>query len=782
MCPLSATPTPSRRRLWIFRLLAVVALPAAFLLAVELGLRVAGAGYDPGFLVPVAERPGVLTTNPRFGWRFFPRRLARTPVPFELAPKTPGVYRIFVVGGSAARGTPDPAYAFGRVLEAMLEERFPGARFEVRNAAMTAINSHVALPIVRAVVEHEPDLLIVYLGNNEVVGPYGAATVFSGFSPRLGLIRAAIALETTRVGQALDALLVRDDGPAEWRGMEMFLDQRLAADDPRLEKVYAHFRRNLDDMVRAADDAGVRVLLATVATNLRDQPPFASLHRPGLEPAARARWAALVETGAGHDAAGRTRDALTAWTQAAAIDDRHAELRFRIGRAHLELGDLDAARAALRAARDLDALRFRADSRINETIRRAAREAPAGTLFADPARVFAEGGDGVPPLPGHRLFHEHVHLDFAGNHALAGIVFRVLEPALPAAIRARSAAEKPIGVERAAERLAYTPFDRYELEREMLRLVARPPFTATLGHAADLERRRRLLLELRRGLDPDAWRAARALYERRLQESPADLELRRRFAGHLETRGDPAAAASEWRFLAGRLPGVLPWRSSLALALADSGRTDEALDEIRRLLERGGHDLGEAGLWVNLGTVLARAGRDAEAEDAYRRALERDPRHAMARFNLANAARRRGEAGAAADGYREILRHHPAFTPALHNLGLLLEQRGEVDEAIALFLRALDAEPWRVATRNSLALALERRGEIDAAAAEYLRALEWEPGYARAHFNLADLLLAHGRAVDAARHYRQGLATEPGNRQARANLELALELGRPSNG
>ena len=45
---------------------------------------------------------------------------------------------------------------------------------------MVAINSHVALPIARQCAERQPDLLVVHLGNNEVVGPFGAAGVLGG--------------------------------------------------------------------------------------------------------------------------------------------------------------------------------------------------------------------------------------------------------------------------------------------------------------------------------------------------------------------------------------------------------------------------------------------------------------------------------------------------------------------------------------------------------------------------------------------------------------------------
>ncbi|HUO87304.1 MAG TPA: hypothetical protein VM617_07920, partial [Thermoanaerobaculia bacterium] len=217
-------------RRWVFPLVTAVAVPALLLAALEGGLRLAGYGAPATFLVPIAEGTpdgGVLTTNPRFGWRFFPPALAREPVVTRLAADKPeGTVRIVLLGGSAAMGTPDAAFGVGRMLEALLSESFPDRRFEVVNAAMAAINSHVVRVIGRELADHSPDAFLVYLGNNEVVGPSGPGTVFAAFSTSLPLVRAGVWLQGTRTGQLLrDAagrLGGRDDAAylARWRGME----------------------------------------------------------------------------------------------------------------------------------------------------------------------------------------------------------------------------------------------------------------------------------------------------------------------------------------------------------------------------------------------------------------------------------------------------------------------------------------------------------------------------------------------------------------------------------
>ena len=79
-------------------------------------------------------------------------------------------------------GDPDFAYGFSRYLQVMLRQRFPSMKFEIVNAGMVAINSHVILEMARQFADYKPDLFLVYAGSNEVVGPYGPGTVLTGSS------------------------------------------------------------------------------------------------------------------------------------------------------------------------------------------------------------------------------------------------------------------------------------------------------------------------------------------------------------------------------------------------------------------------------------------------------------------------------------------------------------------------------------------------------------------------------------------------------------------------
>src|SRR5262249_55964441 len=157
-------------------------------------------------------------------------------------------------------GDPQPRYGLPRMLEALLELRYPGVKFDVVNAAMTGINSHAVVCIARDCEPADADAWVIYMGNNEVVGPFGAGTVFGPQVPPLPLIRAGLALKATRVGQELDALRGKFQKPSpdksEWGGMTMFVNNRVPSGDKRMKAVYRNFQQNLADIIRAGRNSG----------------------------------------------------------------------------------------------------------------------------------------------------------------------------------------------------------------------------------------------------------------------------------------------------------------------------------------------------------------------------------------------------------------------------------------------------------------------------------------------------------------------------------------------
>ena len=502
----------------------------------ELGLAAIGAGYSTHFFVPNVGAKDY-TTNLKFGWRFFPPRIARWPSAQVVSPKKDAhTFRVFVLGSSAAYGTPSDQYGFARILRVLLMERFPGARIEVVNAAMTAINSHAVLPIARDCAKMDPDALVVYMGNNEVIGPYGAGSVFGRRFRSTALIRAHIWMNSTKMSQLFYSLFDwRGDlwGKADnWNGMAAFIQNRVAADDPRLDVTCDHFRRNFQDIYRVARRAGAVLVPCTVAVNLRDSPPFASAHRTGMTAEDLALFDAAFQGGLSLLAEGRVAEAAAAFEKCLARDDRYADAHFFYAKS-LEVAGLqpDLAREHFIKARDLDTLRFRTDSALNGIVR---------DLFADPqlekcrlADVERRLGDAAPSpvkLPGDEFFHEHVHFTFAGNYEVAKILFETLEPVAATILGdASTNAFSLPSQEECALRLGFTFFEEAFYDRFMLEeMIGQPPFTSQTGHDAMYARKKAALADKYRGrFTADGLQEALAESEQALARDPDDLYLRR---------------------------------------------------------------------------------------------------------------------------------------------------------------------------------------------------------------------------------------------------------------
>ena len=497
-----ARPKLTGRKLWQFRLAAVIGVPFFLLVVAELGLRLAGYGYPTHFFLPYSKGGQELVIqNNQFGWRFFGPAMAREPDAFAFPRnKGPKTIRIFVFGESAAFGDPQSQFGLPRMLEAMLELRHPGVKFEVINAAMTGIDSNVILPIAQDCARADGDVWVVYMGNNEVVGPYGAGTVFGPQAPPVWEIRASLALKSLRLGQVFDAIGRHLHPPpsskSEWGGMEMFLDQQVRADDPRMNGVYTNFQRNLADIIKTGTDHGVGVVVSTVAVNVKECAPFASAHRPGLPTTDLEKWNTFYQQG---QEAQRNQDwqkATSQYAEAAKIDDTFAELRFRQGMCLVGLAKLSEARQNFIAARDLDTLRFRCDSRLNDLIRQAVPANGNGrVLLADAEREFSLRSPGG--LPGDELFYEHVHLNFVGNWLLAKSIAPQVEKLLPAGVVTPVPADQPWpSGTNCIQRLAWSDWSFQKALSDILERLHDPPFTHQLSHDYEVQNLTKVLTDM----------------------------------------------------------------------------------------------------------------------------------------------------------------------------------------------------------------------------------------------------------------------------------------------
>jgi tetratricopeptide (TPR) repeat protein len=766
---------------WIFRLVAMVAAPLVLVTLLEAALRIAGYGYPTAFLLP-ASRDGrkVLEQNNHFGWRFFGPKLARLPNPISIAQvKAANTRRIFVFGESAAKGDPQPPFGLSRMLEALLSMRHPGPAFEVVNTSMTAINSYVILPTARDCAGADGDIWVVYMGNNEVVGPFGAGTVFGRQTPPLPLIRAQIALKTARTGQWLDAVARAVGSSAadqdEWHGMIMFLDHQVPADDARMDLVYHHFARNLADIIKAGEQGGAGIVLSTVAVNLRDCPPLGSQHRRGLSAADRITWDNLYQRGSAAADAGKTEEAALIFRQAAQLDDRFAELRFREGECALALGRKAEAQEQFGAARELDTLRFRCDSRLNELIRQAAsNRVNERVLLADAEQSFAEqSADG---LPGAELFYEHVHLTFEGNYLLARTIAAQVEKLLPASTASNGAAdhEWPSAAD-CARRLGWTDWSKLIGLREILTRLKEAPFTLQLHHDAKVSSLKAAAARLAPAAQPAGINHALQVCQAALAAKPDDPPLLSLLASLQKAAGNPVAAAASARRELELLPNDSDGWRQLAGILVQQQQREDAAEALRRATEL---DPQNAQLVYERAEMLRSMDRSQEAIRAYRRSLSLQPHFGLAWIGLGEAYKKMGRNDEADDCFRKAPAHH-VYRGEAAALARFCQSRGWLEAARTNFEQAIQEDPVDAPTQLEAGQNAWQMGRFVEAAQRFGEAARLEPELEAAHFFYGSALGQSGKDAEAADELRAALRLMPNHVEARLNLGVALiKLGR----
>ena len=753
------------------RIFAMIFIPLLVLGGIELALRLGGYGYDTHFFRRIQiDGNDFYVPNEKFSHRFFPPAITRTAFPFRFAAeKATNSYRVFLFGESAANGDPDTTYGVGRYLKVLLRERYPGTEFDVISVAMTAVDSSTILPIARECARHQGDLWLLYMGNNEMVGPFGAETSYGFQAPRLGVIRTILAIKTTRIGQLLDAfgrrLRSNSSTPKEWGGMEMFMNNRLGHDDLARLRAYANFKGNLEDILGAAHQANAPVILSTVAVNLKDCAPFASIHAAGLDKNQELAWNQIYQQGVDLEAAGSFTKALALYQKAAGIDPQFADLHFHMADCDLALTNVDEARREFELARDYDALDFRADSRINSAIREtASRHVGQGVYLLDAANALAQSSP--DRIPGLESFYEHVHLNFAGNYLLALDFAEQIKKILPRSITARVHGNWA-SAELCDERLAVTAWDRQRVWQPILSRIASPPFTGQFNHPASLKIYEAKLAEAKAAMDAQPPEQARQMYEQALALAQDDYFLHGNFERFLEKRGElPQAIVEAKRCceLAPQLPGGYYYAGTL---LVRAGNIAEASDYFLRTLALRSD---RADAQNAMGEILANQQKTAEAIDWFKRAIRANPGYAETYIDLGFLQQIQGENGAAMASYQEAASLEPEGPADYFNRANVAASRDQWEEAIACLRTAVKTRPEFWQARYQLGIRLAAKGETDEAEKQFAAAIRYRPDFMPAHLDLGTALAAQGKLDRALDEFRIVLQLDPANTSAQQQI------------
>jgi len=184
--------------------------------------------------------------------------------------KEAGSWRVFALGESSVHGSYYPLEgSFAARLEYNLSARNPGQKVEVINAGVGAALSDGIAHYAFEALRYQPDLLVLYLGNNDM-SHFVAMAGFQGLTARR--IELRYLLDRVRLIRVINDLLPRDllERFAGANKDSAYLDLEQLSHDDRavlLKLAEANATQNIERVARRARSQGVQVLIGIQAQN-----------------------------------------------------------------------------------------------------------------------------------------------------------------------------------------------------------------------------------------------------------------------------------------------------------------------------------------------------------------------------------------------------------------------------------------------------------------------------------------------------------------------------------
>lgn len=422
----------SAARTWLMRCLAIM-LGLAPLALLEAGLRCFAPPVS-GAVDPILDlqqlRPLFVLDESTDRWSIPPHRLGFFRPASFAASKPSGTRRIFVLGGSTVQGRPySTETAFSSWLRLRLESAEPETDFEVINCGGVSYASYRVAKILDEVLQHDPDLIVLYTGHNEFLEDRTYADVRSMSPANKVIWRIGSHLRTVQwlKNRLATHRRTRLEGEVDARldhihGLESY--QR----DPDWQRgVQAHFALTLQRMVDSARHKRTPIILCAPASELVETPPFKVEPAPLLSDSGAVSFDAAWSTA--RDPTVDVPERLRACQSCLAIDPQHAGAHYIAGRLHFQQGRSQRAREHLNAAKDHDVCALRATSAMVDSVHQIA---VANSIpLVDTVGLFDQrdaAGNRIPDgVADPESFVDHVHPTIAGHQLIALAIAQQIE-------------------------------------------------------------------------------------------------------------------------------------------------------------------------------------------------------------------------------------------------------------------------------------------------------------------------------------------------------------------
>lgn len=323
-------------------------------------------------------------------------------------------FRIICLGGSASAGWPHPPdEIYSKYLEKSLQKVYPSKKIEIINCSAHGFASYHVRQIFETIIPFQPDAVIIWSGNNEFLEKRHYKT--SDLKNALVKLRNKFRSLTLIRQMVIKNRYTDTPDVAEtfWKKVnEEALELR--SDPEQLKKVKEHYRKSIENIVTAAKDNNIRLILMTVPVNLRDWEPNVSCL--GLHSNDSLIWVNEFNKGKKHFLTSNYTEAVASFSRAIKIAPFHAETSYWLAKAYENMNDTVQAFQFYRKAKDLDYNPFRVISDFNNTLRIIGQNNSEVILLdmEQLIRPYAHKG-----IPGFDLFLDYVHPTQKGNLVIA---------------------------------------------------------------------------------------------------------------------------------------------------------------------------------------------------------------------------------------------------------------------------------------------------------------------------------------------------------------------------
>jgi tetratricopeptide (TPR) repeat protein len=240
-------------------------------------------------------------------------------------------------------------------------------------------------------------------------------------------------------------------------------------------------------------------------------------------------------------------------------------------------------------------------------------------------------------------------------------------------------------------------------------------------------------------------------------------------AGHatFQRNKDYASPVAMWQDVSNQRPANLRARADLAQALFEAGRSQEALEVCRQVLQVRPD---QAETHETVGLILMSQGRYEEAIEHLRRAAQEMPWFARARINLALALWSVGRVEEAIVEGTEGVRLEPSSAEGHNNLGLALWRAKRNDEAMVHFREAARLRPDMPEAYYNIGRVLCDEAKFAESIEPFATAVRLNPQYADALYCLGAAQLQLGQKAEAVKRFQEALRINPAHSGAQWQL------------